>query len=221
MRALILGASGGIGGAVAARLRDGGGHVTGLSRSADGLDLTEAATLQDHATRLAGQEFDLIFNATGALMIGEDRPEKSFEAARADAMARQFALNATGVALAIRYFAPLLAGDRRAVFASLSARVGSIGDNRLGGWFGYRAAKAAQNQIIRCGAIEWRRRNARSIFVALHPGTVTTPLTARYADRYPTISPARSAEALLSVIDGLTPQDSGGFYDWKGQRIEW
>lgn len=221
MRALILGASGGIGAAIAARLRDGGADVTGLSRSSDGLDLTDAATLSDHAARLDGQRFDLIFNATGALMIDGSRPEKSFDAADADAMARQFALNATGVALAIRYLGPLLAGDRRAVFASLSARVGSIGDNRLGGWFGYRAAKAAQNQIIRCAAIEWKRRNRHSIFVALHPGTVETPLTARYADRYPTITPDRSAEALLSVIDGLSPDDSGGFRDWKGQKVEW
>ena len=104
MRALILGASGGIGAAVAARLRDGGADVTGLSRSGDGLDLTDAETLNDHAARLDGQHFDLIFNATGALMIDGSRPEKSFDAADADAMARQFALNATGVALAIRYF---------------------------------------------------------------------------------------------------------------------
>ena len=160
-------------------------------------------------------------NTTGALVIDGHQPEKSLDAVDADAMARQFALNATGVALAIQAFGPLLARDRRAVFASLSARVGSIGDNDLGGWIGYRAAKAAQNQIIRTASIEYRRRNRHAILVALHPGTVETPLTAKYASRYPTITPHRSAEALLAVIDGLTTDDTGSFWDWKGARVPW
>ncbi|WP_322626736.1 SDR family NAD(P)-dependent oxidoreductase [Paracoccus beibuensis] len=221
MRALILGASGAIGAALAAHLAAQGARVMGLSRSRDGLDLTRADTVADHAERLRGQDFDLIVNATGALVIDGHQPEKTVDAVDPGAMAAQFALNATGVALAIRHFAPLLARDRRAVFASLSARVGSIGDNGLGGWVGYRAAKAAQNQIIRTAAIEYRRRNRRAILVALHPGTVQTPLTARYAPRYPTITPDRSAQALLEVIGGLTADDSGSFRDWKGERVPW
>ncbi|MCF3973335.1 SDR family NAD(P)-dependent oxidoreductase [Paracoccus salsus] len=221
MRALILGTSGGIGGAIRDTLLARGGEVIGLSRSGDGLDLTDDATLAGHAARLEAQPFDLILNATGALVIDGVEPEKSLDAVDPQAMARQFALNATGVALAIRHFAPLLARDRHAVFASLSARVGSIGDNRLGGWVAYRAAKAAQNQIIRTAAIEWKRRNRHSIVVALHPGTVETPLTAKYAARHPTITPERSAEALLSVIEGLTPEDTGSFWDWKGERVPW
>lgn len=220
-RALILGASGGIGAALAARLEGQGVAVTGLSRSRDGLDLTRAETVADHAARLAGHSFDLIVNTTGALVIDGHQPEKSMDAVDADAMAAQFALNATGVALAIRHFGPLLARDRRAVLASLSARVGSIGDNDLGGWVAYRAAKAAQNQIIRTAAIEYRRRNRQSILVALHPGTVATPLTAKYAGRHPTITPDHSAEALLAVIDRLVPEDSGSFWDWKGARVPW
>ena len=220
-RALILGATGGIGRALSARLEAQGAQVTGLSRSADGMDLTRPDTGADHAARLAGQSFDLIVNTTGALVIDGHQPEKSLDAVDADAMARQFALNATGVALAIQAFGPLLARDRRAVFASLSARVGSIGDNDLGGWIGYRAAKAAQNQIIRTASIEYRRRNRHAILVALHPGTVETPLTAKYASRYPTITPHRSAEALLAVIDGLTTDDTGSFWDWKGARVPW
>ncbi|MDP5307762.1 SDR family NAD(P)-dependent oxidoreductase [Paracoccus spongiarum] len=220
-RALVLGASGGIGAALLAGLRGAGAEAIGLSRRDDGLDLTDPASLARHADTLAGTDFDLIVNATGALVIDGHEPEKSLDAVDPAAMAAQFALNATGVALAIRAFAPRLARDRRAVFASLSARVGSIGDNGLGGWVGYRAAKAAQNQIIRTAAIEWRRRNPRSIFVALHPGTVRTPLTAKYAARYPTISPEDSAAALLSVIAGLTPEDSGSFRDWKGERVPW
>jgi len=219
--ALILGASGGIGAALAARLEGQGWAVTGLSRSRDGLDLTRADTVADHAARLAGHSFDLIVNTTGALVIDGHQPEKTMDAVDADAMAAQFALNATGVALAIRHFGPLLARDRRAVLGSLSARVGSIGDNDLGGWVAYRAAKAAQNQIIRTAAIEYRRRNRQSILVALHPGTVATPLTAKYAARHPTITPERSAEALMAVIDRLTPEDTGSFWDWKGARVPW
>lgn len=220
-RALILGASGGVGGALAARLRAQGAQVTGLSRSRDGLDLTRPDTVAAHAQALEGHSFDLIINATGALVIDGRGPEKSMDAVDAETMAAQFALNATGVALVIRHFAPLLSPAGRPVLASLSARVGSIGDNGLGGWVAYRAAKAAQNQIIRTAAIEWRRRNPRAVLVALHPGTVETPLTAKYASRYPTITPERSAEALLSVIDTLTPEDTGSFRDWTGQVVPW
>ena len=219
--ALILGVTGGIGAAMAARLRQAGTQVTGLSRSGDGLDLTDAASVARHADALADMRFDLIVNATGALVVEGYQPEKTTDAIDADAMAAQFALNATGVALVIRHFAPLLRRDARAVFATLSARVGSIGDNRLGGWVSYRAAKAAQNQILHTAAIEWARRNPRAVFVALHPGTVETPLTARYADRHPTITPSRSAAALLGVMAGLGPEDSGGFFDWKGARVPW
>lgn len=220
MRALVLGASGGIGRALVAHLQGQGVAVTGLSRSGDGLDLTDQASV---ARVAAGQEgpFDLIFNATGALVIDGAAPEKALAAVDAGAMAAQFALNATGVAMALRYFSPALRRDGRAVFASLSARVGSIGDNRLGGWISYRAAKAAQNQIIRTAAIEIARKRPQAIVVALHPGTVATPLTAEYAARHPTIPPAQSAAALLEVIDALTPADSGGFRDWKGQPVEW
>ncbi|MBU2956242.1 SDR family NAD(P)-dependent oxidoreductase [Paracoccus sp. 1_MG-2023] len=219
--ALIIGASGGIGQAMTRLLQARGVAVTGLSRSADGLDLTDGSSVAEHGQALAGRSFDLILNTTGALVIDGHQPEKTTDAIDADAMAAQFALNATGAALTIRHFAPLLHRDGRAVFGSLSARVGSIGDNRLGGWVAYRAAKAAQNQILRTAAIEWKRRNRHSIFVALHPGTVETPLTAKYAARHPTITPDRSAEALLGVIEGLTPEDTGSFWDWKGQRVPW
>ncbi len=221
MRALILGESGGIGAALTRQLRDQGAEITGLSRSRNGLDLTDATSIAAHAKQLEHQDFDLIFNATGALVIDGREPEKTLDALDPDAMAAQLALNATGVAVALRYFAPLLARNRRSVFASLSARVGSIGDNRLGGWISYRMAKAAQNQIIRTAAIEWSRRNRHSILVALHPGTVETGLTAKYAARYPTIAPSESAAGLLSVISRLTPEDSGGFLDWKGRPVPW
>lgn len=220
MRALILGASGGIGRALVTRLRRDGAEVIGLSRRDDGLNLTDAASMAQLAEAQSGT-FDLIFNATGALVVDGYQPEKSLSAIDPEGMAAQFALNATGVALALRYFSPLLAPKGRAVFASLSARVGSIGDNRLGGWISYRAAKAAQNQIIRTAAIEIARRRPEAIVAALHPGTVETPLTARYAAHYPTISPETSAKALLGVLAQLTPEDTGSFWDWKGARVEW
>lgn len=220
MKALVVGDSGGIGAAIADALRQRGAEVIGLSRR-DGLDLTDQDSVARAADTLADHRFDLIFNATGALVIDGQEPEKSIRGIEAGAMAAQFALNATGVALLLRYLSPLLRRDARAVFASLSARVGSIGDNELGGWISYRAAKAAQNQIIRTASVEIGRKNRQQIVVALHPGTVETRLTTDYADRYPTISPSHSAEALLAVIDRLTPKDNGSFWDWKGQRVEW
>lgn len=220
-KALILGASGGVGAALVDRLRAQGVAVTGLSRSGDGLDLTRPDSVAAQAQALADHRFDLIFNATGALVIEGRQPEKTMDAVDPQAMAAHFALNATGVALVIRHFAPLLSREGRPVLASLSARVGSIGDNGLGGWVSYRAAKAAQNQIIRTASIEWRRRNPRAVLVALHPGTVATPLTAKYAGRHPTITPDESARALLSVIETLTPEDTGSFRDWKGQIVPW
>lgn len=220
MKALVIGDSGGIGAAVADALRQRGTKVTGLSRR-DGLDLTDPDSVEGAAQALAGQRFDLIFNATGALVIDGHQPEKTIRAIDADAMNAHFALNATGVALLLRHFSPLMHEDARAVFASLSARVGSIGDNGFGGWISYRAAKAAQNQIIRTAAIEIARLHKDHIVIALHPGTVETPLTRDYANRYPTITAEESAEGLLSVIDRLTPKDNGGFRDWKGAPIPW
>lgn len=220
MKALVLGDSGGIGRAIADLLDQRGFEVTGLSRR-DGLELTDQSQMARLAKSLGRQQFNIIFNATGALVIKGHQPEKSLQAIDAGAMAEQFALNATGVALILRYFGPLLHHKQRAVFASLSARVGSIGDNRLGGWISYRAAKAAHNQIIRTASIELARRHKQRIVVALHPGTVKTQLTQDYSDRYPTITAQDSAKALLTVIDGLKPEDNGTFWDWKGERVPW
>ena len=136
-------------------------------------------------------------------------------------MAAQYALNAIGPALVLKHFASRLAKDRRAVIATLSARVGSIGDNRLGGWYGYRAAKAGLNQIVRTAAIEIARTRPRAIVLALHPGTVETALTAKYLGRRPAVTPDEAAANLLAVIAERTPQDSGGFFAWDGKPIPW
>jgi len=136
-------------------------------------------------------------------------------------MMDQFALNAVGPALVLRHASKLMPGDRRAVFAVLSARVGSIGDNRLGGWISYRSAKAAVNQIVHTAAIELSRSHPQSICVALHPGTVETPFTEKYLGRHHAVPPEEAAGNLLNVVDGLTPAESGGFFDWAGKAVPW
>jgi NAD(P)-dependent dehydrogenase (short-subunit alcohol dehydrogenase family) len=220
MRALVIGHSGGIGGALAAALADRGAAVTGLSRSGDGLDITEESTVAAAAERHRGP-FELIIDATGALEIGGHAPEKSLAALDPAVMAAHFAVNAIGPALLFKHFHETLSRDGRAVFATLSARVGSIGDNRLGGWISYRASKAALNQIVRTAAIEIRRKRPGSIVVALHPGTVRTLLAARYAGQYRTVAPAEAAANLLAVIARLGPGDTGGFFAWDGARVPW
>lgn len=219
-RALIIGASGGIGGAVARALSARGVAVSTLSRSADGFDITDESRV---AGALGALEpgFDLILVATGALVIDGTGPEKTLRALTAQAMADQFALNCIGPALVLKHAVRLLPRKGRSVFAALSARVGSIGDNALGGWYSYRAAKAALNQIIHTGAIELARSHPQAICVALHPGTVATALTAAHAGGHAKVTPDQAAQNLLRLIDGLTPTETGLFFDWKGERIVW
>ncbi|MEO1014534.1 MAG: SDR family oxidoreductase [Pseudomonadota bacterium] len=221
--ALVIGASGGIGSAVLSTLRGNPsyGNCFGLSRRDDGLDVTREATLEAAAKDLSGHQFDLIFIATGVLATSGGGPEKSFKALNAEAMSEAIAVNAIGPALAIKHFAPLLARDRRAVFAALSARVGSIGDNRLGGWIGYRASKSALNQIMRCAAIEFGRTHKQAVFAALHPGTIETGLSSPFARGRFTARPEEAAARLLRVLDQLEPEESGGFFAYDGDRIEW
>ncbi|AAK88610.1 C factor [Agrobacterium tumefaciens] len=224
-RAIVIGASGGIGAALLARLKADPrcAFALPLSRSHDGLDITDETTVREAAARLEDQRgsFDLIFNATGALVVDGAGPEKSIRAIDADLMAKQFAVNAIGPALLLKYFTPLLQRDRRSVFASLSARVGSIGDNRLGGWISYRAAKAAQNQIIRTAAIEIARTNRQAIIVALHPGTVDTDLSQPFSKGRDRFTPDHSAVRLLETINGLDESQTGRFFAHDGSTIEW
>lgn len=220
MRALIIGVSGGIGAALAQALERRGWQVVGLSRRADGLDVTDEAAVARVLGAVEG-EFELILVATGGLEIGGIGPEKSLRALDGAALAAQFALNAIGPALVLKHVWRMIPRDRAARVAVLSARVGSIGDNRLGGWHGYRAAKAALNQIIRTCAVELARSHRQAALVALHPGTVATRLTAAYAGGHPTVAPEVAAENLLHVLEQLGPEQSGGFFDWKGEVIPW
>ena len=215
-RALVIGASGGIGRAVTAALRARGDEVVTLSRRDDRLDVTNPAAVARVMGAVAGP-FDLIFVAIGIL----GTPEKSLEAVEADAMARVMAVNAIGPALILRHAARLLPRKGRSVCAVLSARVGSIGDNRIGGWYSYRASKAALNQIVHGAAIELGRSHKDSIVVALHPGTVETPFTAHYADRHKTVPAEVAAGSLIGTIEGLTRDDTGGFFDYAKDAIPW
>lgn len=222
-RALVIGASGGIGQALTEALRqqDTCGEVLTLSRSADGLDLLNEGSLAEQAGKLAEQRFDLIVCATGALTIEGVGPEKSVKQISADAMAAQFAVNAIGPALILKHFTPLLSQSGRSAFALLSARVGSIGDNRLGGWISYRSAKAALNQVVRTTAIEVARKRPDAVIVAIHPGTVNTLLSQPYATNHKSSEPSDAAAMILATIDRLKSTDTGGFFAYDGSRIEW
>lgn len=219
-RALVIGASGGIGGAVVAELQARGVAVTALSRARDGLDVTDEDSVAAALGALEGP-FDLVFVATGALQGAGRAPEKALKELEAAALLDHVAVNAVGPMLVLKHAVRLMPRDRRAVFAALSARVGSIGDNRLGGWYAYRMAKAALNQGLHTAAIELGRTHRHAICVALHPGTVATPFTARYAGRHRTVAPDEAARNLLGVIAGLAPTDTGGFFDWAGEQVAW
>lgn len=219
--AVVIGASGGIGGALMDRLQAAGRTVVGLSRR--DMDLTDEDSIARAAGRVArlGPP-GLILVATGVLHGPGMQPEKTIRALDADAMARAFAVNAIGPALILKHFLPLLPRDRRAVLAVLSAKVGSIADNRLGGWYSYRASKAALNQIARTAAVELRRTHPKAICVAFHPGTVDTPLSDGFAKTGLQVQqPQEAASALLATIDRLDPAQSGAFLDRFGSPIPW
>ena len=218
--ALIIGSSGGIGSTLADHLDQPGCKVTTLSRREEGLDVTNETSVEIFAKGLDGS-FDLIFVATGGLELGGHRPEKSIQAMSVEAMQTQFNVNAIGPALCLKHFSPLLAKDRQSVFAVLTAKIGSIEDNRLGGWISYRAAKAAANQIVKTASIELQRKNATSICVAVHPGTVHTAMTEKYVANHKAEAPKKAAMKIINVLNGLTPKDTGSFVAYDGSRLPW
>ncbi|MDB5652771.1 MAG: C-factor [Tardiphaga sp.] len=225
--AVVIGASGGIGGAVAEALERGGHFATVVRLSRSGtpaLDISSEPSIAQAAAAIAarGGDLRLVFDATGFLHDDEFRPEKSWREIDPDHMQKSFAVNAIGPALLMKHLLPLLAPNGRTVFATLSAKVGSIGDNQLGGWYAYRAAKAALNQLVKTASIELKRRKPGAICVALHPGTVTTALTGPFAKTGLDVqAPAAAADLLLATVDALQPGDSGGFLDRFGKPLPW
>ena len=220
LHAVVIGASGGVGAALADRLDadPNVAAVTRLSRST-GLDLTDPASISAAAAGLATPP-DLVIVATGVLHAEGLAPERELRQLSAAAFDQAFAVNAIGPALVAQAFLPLLPNHRKTVFAALSARVGSIGDNRLGGWHAYRASKSALNQILRTIAIEQARKNPDSIILGLHPGTVDTGLSKPFQRNVKTLfTTGESAAHLLAVIDAATHAQSGRVYDWQGTEI--
>jgi NAD(P)-dependent dehydrogenase (short-subunit alcohol dehydrogenase family) len=218
--AIIIGGTGGIGAALAAALEQRGMPVQRLGRrTTPPLDLLDEASIAAAAASI-GPGLRLVVDATGFLHDARFQPEKSFRQLDPAHLAHSFAINATGPALLMKHFLPLLAREGHAVFATLSARVGSITDNRLGGWTSYRAAKAALNQIMRTSAIELARGRPQAICVALHPGTVATPLSDPFGKAGLEVqTPEQAAARLLAVMEGLTPAENGLFFDHHGKPI--
>ena len=233
---MIIGASGGIGAAIAKTLasRSDVEHVHAFSRS--GVDLgvdkvspgkidilSEAAIVEAAARVKAVGAPDLVIVTSGILSDGEAlQPEKSYRQQSMDGFERVFGVNTFGPGLVAKHFMPLMPRKTRCVFAALSARVGSISDNRIGGWHAYRASKAALNMLIRNYAIEQARRNDQFIAVSLHPGTVDTGLSKPFQGNVPDkqlFSAEQSASYLIDVIDQLTPADTGKAFDWAGKEI--
>ena len=215
---LIVGA-GGIGSALAEQLAA-SGDVTVWSRAA-GIDVTVESDIAAAAQKLP-VDLATVFVTTGMLHDSVQRPERSMRELDAEWLARSFLINTIAPALVAKHVLPRLPRDRRAVFAVLGARVGSIGDNRTGGWHGYRASKAALVMLVKTLSIELRRMHPQAICVALHPGTVDTAMSKPFQGNVvdgKLFTAAYSAERLVAVADALTPADTGGHFAWDGARI--
>lgn len=237
-RVAVVGASGGIGTAITRSLVSSPkvSRVYALSRSPTlvvddkltsvGVDIEDEQSVRDAAEAVRGDgKLDLVVVATGILHDSDGvAPEKRISELTPDALQRVLYINTVAPAMLAKHFLPALRSRTKTVFAALSARVGSISDNRLGGWASYRASKAALNMLLRTFAIEHARSRPNSVIVALHPGTVATRLSAPFQSRVPEqqlFTPEKSASFLLKVIDELRPEDSGGFFAWDGSRIDY
>lgn len=224
-RALVIGASGAIGQGFVAALQDDPhcAHVEMVSRtSGSGFDLLDADSLAAQAAASAGNgPYHLIVDATGALTIDGVGPEKSLASVQPEVLAKSFQLNAIGPLLLLRHFAPLLAPGP-SIYAKLSARVGSISDNHKGGWYGYRASKAALNMFLQTAAIELQRKQPELRVVALQPGTVRSNLSKPFSAGVPKLlEPAESVAGMLATLRGLHAQQGAHYVDYLGQKIPW
>lgn len=222
-RALVIGASGALGAAFCELLNEDPrcSFVRELGRnSAPGLDLEKPDSIASAAAELAEEApYQLILHAAGLLHREDIKPEKSYTSIEADALQAIFQVNTLGPALILRHFLPLL--DARGAMAVLSAKVGSIADNRLGGWYAYRASKAALNMLIKTAAIELARTRPQTRLLSLHPGTVISGLSQPFKGASAARPASLAARELLSLIDRLAPADSGDFFAYNGERLPW
>ena len=228
--ALVIGAGGGLGAALVQQLSADADHqVLALGRNTQpAIDYTDETSLRNAAEWVAEQsatqkaDLRLLVVASGFLHGEKGQPERSWLHLDADYLSHVFRINTIGPALVMKHFLPLLPKQGRCVAGFVSAKVGSIGDNALGGWYGYRASKAALNQLVKTASIELVRRNSEVICVALHPGTVDTALSQPFAKTGLKVRPAaEAAHGLLAVLAGLTPAQTGGLVDYRGQMLPW
>ena len=219
-RALVFGASGGIGQAFSRFLENklGSENVVKISRSFDGFEISDEEKIFKFSESIEGT-FNLIINATGVLQTTEEGPEKTINVVKQKSMIDMMTINAIGPALLLKNFSKKLDKTKFSVFVNLSARVGSITDNRLGGWISYRSSKAALNQIIKTSSIEINRRNKNAICVGLHPGTVKTRFTEKFQNTTETISPDESVKMMMNVVENLSVDDNGYCFAYDGKVI--
>lgn len=219
-RALVFGASGGIGQAFSRFLESklGSENVVKISRSFDGFEISDEEKILKFSESIEGS-FNLIINATGVLQTTEEGPEKTINVVKQKSMIDMMTINAIGPALLLKNFSKKLDKTKFSVFVNLSARVGSITDNRLGGWISYRSSKAALNQIIKTSSIEINRRNKNAICVGLHPGTVKTRFTEKFQNTTETISPDESVKMMMNVVENLSVDDNGYCFAYDGKVI--
>ena len=219
-RALVFGASGGIGHAFSRFLESklGSENVVKISRSFDGFEISDEEKILKFSESIEGT-FNLIINATGVLQTTEEGPEKTINVVKQKSMIDMMTINAIGPALLLKNFSKKLDKTKFSVFVNLSARVGSITDNRLGGWISYRSSKAALNQIIKTSSIEINRRNKNAICVGLHPGTVKTRFTEKFQNSTETISPDESVKMMMKVVENLSVDDNGYCFAYDGKVI--
>lgn len=223
-RALVFGDTGALGQAFVSTLTSDPrcSVVKGFSRSSTpSLVLEDSNSLQACAESIAKEgPFHLVIDATGALIVDDLGPEKRLDDINAQHLQRAMQVNAIGPAMLLKYFSPLLVSGERAIWAKLSARVGSIEDNRKGGWYGYRASKAALNMFLQTAAIEVTRRRPQAVIAALQPGTVRSRLSQPFVGK-DAMAPDEAAQRLLGVLDGLQPTGRAHFVDHAGQSIPW
>jgi NAD(P)-dependent dehydrogenase (short-subunit alcohol dehydrogenase family) len=219
-RAVIIGASGGLGAAIAAQIRmqQNAGEIVELSRSRNGFDLLDERSVGSAAASIRGP-VHLLVCATGVLAVNGIGPEKTLRHLDPEIMLAQFRTNTVGPALVAKHFLPLLDQSFRSIALFLSARVGSIGDNKLGGWVSYRAAKAALNQVVKTAAIEASRTHRHAVIAAVHPGTVRTALSDPYSRGHKTVSPDAAARNIICTADRL--KYTGVFLAYDGTIVDW
>lgn len=235
LRAIIVGASGGIGAGFIDHLAasDQVNQIYALSRQGVAHGSPKIANLTfdftDEDSLIAAAEalreldpFDLIIVATGLLHGEGIEPEKSMRAMSHEGFAKSFMANTIGPAMSAKYLLPLLRRDRKTVFAALSARVGSISDNQMGGWYAYRASKAALNMVLKTLSVEYGRRFKQTVIIGLHPGTVDTGLSKPFqanVAKGKLFTAEFSTEKMIAVIEQVTPEDTGNLFDWAGKQI--